>query len=45
MGMILLDRRFDRLGEMWRNFRWTLGVMLGGFAGLLAVMAHAFHRL
>jgi len=25
--------------------RWTLGVMLGGFTGLLAVMAHGFHWL
>jgi hypothetical protein len=48
-----MDRRFDRLdgrgdmfsGELWRNFRWLLGVMLGSFAGLLAVMAYGFHWL
>jgi hypothetical protein len=34
------------------DFRWLLGIMLGGFAmtltgfaGLLAVMAHGFHWL
>ena len=41
-----MDRRFDRLdGEMWRNFRWLLGVMLGGFVGTFGVMAHGFHWL
>lgn len=40
------DARFDGLNaELWRNFRWTLGIMLGGFAGTLAVMAHGFHWL
>jgi len=33
----------DLRGEAWRNFRWTLGVTLGAFAGLLATMAHGFH--
>jgi hypothetical protein len=30
-------------GELWHNFRWFLGIMLGGFAGVLAVVAHGFH--
>lgn len=39
-----MDRRCDRLdGEMERNSRRLLGVILGGFAGILAVIAHGFH--
>ena len=41
-----LDRRIDAIGTDHRSdFRWLLGVMLGGFAGLLGVMAHGFHWL
>jgi hypothetical protein len=29
--------------EMWRNFRWLLGVMLGGFGGMFALLAHGLH--
>jgi hypothetical protein len=46
-----IDRRIDRLeNRIDGNFRWLLGIMLGGFgmtasgfAGILAVMAHGFH--
>jgi hypothetical protein len=27
------------------DYRWLLGIMLGGFAGLLGVMARGFHWL
>jgi hypothetical protein len=48
-----LERRMDTLAAEHRaDFRWLLGVMIagfaatiGGFAGLLAVMAHGFHWL
>ncbi len=46
-----IDRRFDALEAQHRaDFRWLLGVMLGGFAtmlgafgAMLGVMAHGFH--
>ena len=25
------------------DFRWLLGIILGGYVGLLGVMAHGFH--
>jgi hypothetical protein len=48
-----IDRRFDTLSAEHRaDFRWLLGVMLGGFAAMLGgfgamlgVMAHGFHWL
>ena len=48
-----LERRFDRFETQQRaEFRWVLGVMLGGFAtmlgafgAMLAAMAHEFHWL
>ena len=55
-----IDRRFDsmdqRLETIQRNqrsdFRWLLGIMIGGYmsllglyASLLGVMAHGFHWL
>ena len=48
-----IDRRFDALASEQRaDFRWLIGVMLGGFAAtiggfgaLLGVMAHGFHWL
>jgi len=41
-----LDRRFDALSAEHRSdFRWLLGVMLGGFGTMLGVMAHGFHWL
>ena len=40
------DRRIDALSAEHRaDFRWLLGVMLGGFGALLGVMAHGFHWL
>src|SRR5947208_1519569 len=47
------QRRFDTLSAEHRaDFRWLLGIMLGGFAAmlggfgaLLGVMAHGFHWL
>ena len=46
-----IEDRMDRLDHrLESNFRWLLGIMLGGFgmtvsgfAGMLAVMAHGFH--
>jgi hypothetical protein len=46
-----IDRRFDALSAEHRSdFRWLLGVMiggfgatLGGFGAILGVMAHGFH--
>jgi hypothetical protein len=41
-----LDRRFDSISaELWRNFRWLLGIMLGAFVGTLLAMAHGFKWL
>ena len=41
-----MDRRFDRLdSEIGRHSRRLLGVMFGGFAAMLTVMAHGFHWL
>jgi hypothetical protein len=49
----MIDRRFDALSSEHRaDFRWLLGVVLGGFAAMLGgfgailgVMAHGFHWL
>jgi hypothetical protein len=48
-----IDRRIDSLTSEHRaDFRWLLGIMLGGFtamlggfAAMLGVMAHGFHWL
>jgi hypothetical protein len=41
-----IDRRFDALNSEHRaDFRWLLGIMLGGFGAMLGVMAHGFHWL
>lgn len=48
-----IERRMDQLAADQRaDFRWLLGVMLGGFGAmlggfgaLLGVMAHGFHWL
>ena len=41
-----LDRRIDGLtAEHRRDFRWLIGMMLGGFGAMLGVMAHGFHWL
>ena len=41
-----IDRRFDLLDTAYRgDFRWMLGLILGGFGALLGVMAHGFHWL
>ncbi len=48
-----IDRRIDALASEHRSdFRWLLGIMLGGFGAmiggfgaLLGVMAHGFHWL
>jgi hypothetical protein len=59
-GIDRLERRFDLLAAGQRadmrdiraDFRWIIGIMLGGFvavlgafAGLLGVVAHGFHWL
>lgn len=36
------DIRQD-MREIRTDFRWLLGIMLGGFGGLFALMAHGFH--
>jgi hypothetical protein len=39
-----IDRRLDTIEASQRSdFRWLLGIMLGGYVGLLGVMAHGFH--
>jgi uncharacterized membrane protein YjjP (DUF1212 family) len=46
-----IDRRLDTLEQRQDSqFRWLLGIMIGGFgttfagyAGLLGVLAHGFH--
>lgn len=48
-----VERRLDSIAtERRRDFRWLLGIMLGGFgmtvggfASLLLVLAHGFHWL
>jgi hypothetical protein len=48
-----IDRRLDAIQAAQRSdFRWLLGIMLGGFAAMLGaygammgVMAHGFHWL
>ena len=41
-----IDRRFDLVDTAYRgDFRWLLGIMLGGFGALLGVMAHGFRWL
>ena len=41
-----LDRRIDALTMTYRaDFRWLLGIILGGFGAMLGVMAHGFHWL
>ncbi len=41
-----LDRRLDRMEDrQGADFRWLLGAMLAGFAGLFGAMAHGFHWL
>ena len=48
-----IDRRFDALSAEHRaDFRWLLGIMLGGFAAMiggfsamLGIIAHGFHWL
>jgi hypothetical protein len=41
-----IDHRIDALTSEHRaDFRWLLGVMLGGFGTMLGVMAHGFHWL
>jgi hypothetical protein len=48
-----MDRRLDALAAEHRSdFRWLLGIVLGGFGmtlggfgAMLAVMAHGFHWL
>ncbi len=41
-----MERRFDALtAEHRADFRWLLGIMLGGFGAMLGVMAHGFHWL
>jgi hypothetical protein len=39
-----IDRRLDTIETNQRtDFRWLLGIIPGGYVGLLGVMAHGFH--
>jgi len=39
-----MNRRFEATeARQWSNFRWLLGIMLGGYAGLFALIAHGLH--
>jgi hypothetical protein len=41
-----VDRRINAVVTDQRaDFRWLLGIMLGGFGAMLGVMAHGFHWL
>ena len=41
-----IERRIDALAAEHRSdFRWLLGIMLGGFGASLGTMAHGFHWL
>jgi hypothetical protein len=48
-----IDRRFEAIdrrihvltADHRSDFRWLLGIMLGGFGAMLGVMAHGFHWL
>jgi hypothetical protein len=41
-----MDRRIDALAAQHRaDFRWLIGIMLGGFGAMLGVMARGFHWL
>ena len=35
-----LEKVNDR---MWTNMYWIMGILLGGFAGMFAIIAHGFH--
>ena len=41
-----LERRTEAIAtELRSDFRWLLGIMLGGFGAMLGVVAHGFHWL
>jgi hypothetical protein len=41
-----IDGRIDALAAQHRtDFRWLIGIMLGGFGAMLGVMARGFHWL
>jgi len=41
-----MDRRIDTvITDQRADFRWLLGIMLGGFGAMLGVMARGFHWL
>jgi hypothetical protein len=48
-----MDQRIDSMGrridgvvtDQHADFRWLVGIMLGGFGAMLGVMAHGFHWL
>ena len=52
-GLERLERRFDTVDqrmdsfmrEQRADFRWLMGIMLGGFGALLGIVAHGFHWL
>ncbi len=48
-----IESKFDRIDQRFlemdrkidSNFKWLLGIMLGGFASTLGLIAHAVHWL
>ena len=45
-GQERIERRMDAMSADQRaDFRWLLGIMLGGFSAIVGVMAHGFHWL
>jgi hypothetical protein len=48
IGSLAAEHRADvrlRTSRTDSQFRWMLGIVLGGYAGLLGVMAHRLHWL
>lgn len=44
--LIHITNRLERLEDkIDSNFKWLLGLYMGGFTALLGVMAHGFHWL
>jgi hypothetical protein len=49
--LIRFEKRFDQLDERYNqmessikvDIRWLFSIMIGGFAGMFAIMAHGFH--
>lgn len=41
-----IEKRLDVMDcRIDSNFKWLLGIIIGGFGSMLAIMAHGFHWL